>query len=214
MPHVSAGFATKHRAFRATTDIFRSTVQPSAWRAACCLLIGPIVLPSNSPLKNTSTSPYFVNTYRTTDKIIFTIDSRRLKTNNFVRLGSSLFWDVIQRWSVVTDVSDSQSVPCWMPRNVGNYQSTLRNIAEERGPHLHRGRRLKSCARQDLRLLQLVLFRWQSSEFLRVRFALAPTFRRNVLPPSSRCGKPLKRVGQWNETIYTGRHKRRRPVRI
>ena len=51
MPHVSAGFATKLRAFRVTTDIFQPMVQPSAWKAACCLLIGPLLslatLPSN-----------------------------------------------------------------------------------------------------------------------------------------------------------------------
>lgn len=43
----------------------------------------------------------------------------------YVILESSLFWNIIQRWLVITDVSGNLSVPSrskfWMPRNVGNY---------------------------------------------------------------------------------------------
>lgn len=147
---VRAGYATQHRAFRGTNDIFRSTVQPSAWKDACCFLIDPITLPSNSPLKNIH-FPYFVNIYKTTDKIIFIIDSRRLKTNNFISewdlrssgMLSNVDWQLLTfRAAYRTHLQVSRS-ECCMPRNVGNYQPTLHNIAEARRPHLHRGRRLK-----------------------------------------------------------------------
>ena len=55
-------------------------------------------------------------------------------------------------WQLVNDVSEqpicpffrSQEVQGNLSRNVGNNQSTLRNIPEERRSHLHRGRSLKS----------------------------------------------------------------------
>jgi len=43
-------------------------------------------------------------------------------------MGPSLFWDVTQRRFVVTEVSG-------LYKNVGNYQSTPRNIPEERRPY-------------------------------------------------------------------------------
>ena len=54
--------------------------------------------------------------------------------------------------AVFTDVSGQPTVPIFkgidrLSRDVGNYQSTLHNIPEERGSHLHRGRSLRSYIR-------------------------------------------------------------------
>ena len=72
-------------------------------------------------------------------------------------LPGPIFWDVTQRiLLVVIGVSVYPIAPildCWtlddetdrLSRNVyNNYQYTLRNIAEERRPHIHRGGSLKS----------------------------------------------------------------------
>jgi len=78
-------------------------------------------------------------------------------------LGSSLFWDVTQRWSISyrrfgTTYRSSLTRPvqdesltledetATMSRNVGTYPSSPRNILEGRRSHLHRGWRLKNPA--------------------------------------------------------------------
>jgi hypothetical protein len=79
----------------------------------------------------------------------------------------SLFWDGKQRKLVVTDVSGQPIGPIFkgqsvqefcltlenesdrLPRNGGNYQSTLHNIPEELRSHLHHGQSLKSCIVND-----------------------------------------------------------------
>lgn len=61
-----------------------STTKYAVGRMLLYLLMRPITPPCKTPLKNMSTSPQFANIHKTTDKIIFTINSRRLKTNNFV----------------------------------------------------------------------------------------------------------------------------------
>jgi len=81
-------------------------------------------------------------------------------------LRSSLFWDVTQRTLVsicrgfgTTSLSRLQGSsssarplkigPISCPEtSVNNYQSTLRNISEERRSHLQRGGILKTCALQ------------------------------------------------------------------
>jgi hypothetical protein len=64
------------------------------------------------------------------------------------RRSSLFFWDVTQRTLSVTDVSGQSIDPIFqdledetdsLSQNVGDYQSTLRNIPEERRPHLRRG---------------------------------------------------------------------------
>jgi hypothetical protein len=62
-------------------------------------------------------------------------------------MGSSLFWDVTQHRLTFTDVSRQLICPIFrdqttpedrinrLCRNVGNYQSTLRNISEARRSH-------------------------------------------------------------------------------
>jgi len=51
----------------------------------------------------------------------------------FATWGLPLFWDVTQRWLVI---SYRRFVKVYWSRKVGNYQSTLCNIPEERRPHL------------------------------------------------------------------------------
>jgi len=70
-------------------------------------------------------------------------------------LRSSLLWYVTKRKLVFTDVSRRSIGPIFKGQawhnlddgtktSVTNYQSTLRNISEERRSHLHRGESLKS----------------------------------------------------------------------
>ena len=72
------------------------------------------------------------------------------------QLRSSLFWDVTQRRSVVRYRSfgttyrflDPWRLDPWVvPKRRLHYQSTLRNIQEERRSHLYRGGSLKSMCR-------------------------------------------------------------------
>jgi hypothetical protein len=79
---------------------------------------------------------------------------------NYLNQPSSLFlWAVTQRRLVVTYITGQPIDPIFLDcltledginrlsRNVGNYQSTLRNIPDERWSHLHRAWSLKSRCR-------------------------------------------------------------------
>lgn len=58
-----------------------------------------------------------------------------------------VFWVVVHRWLIVTDVSEQPNSTIFkvVPKHkVINYQQSLRNIPEERSPHLHHGESLKS----------------------------------------------------------------------
>jgi len=68
-------------------------------------------------------------------------DYHTLKRNTLISLRSSVFCDVTQHWLVVTDRRFGRAC---LFRNVGNYQSTLRNIPEERMRSLNRHWSLKS----------------------------------------------------------------------
>jgi hypothetical protein len=93
----------------------------------------------------------------------------RLKRKALRSLRSSLFWDLTRHWLVVSCrrfrrayLSHRQASSS--PRRLlpVNYQSTLRNIAGERKPHLHRGGSLKS---QTLILLYIENDLTKISEF-------------------------------------------------
>jgi len=69
---------------------------------------------------------------------------------------STLFWDVTQNIAVIPDVSGQPIGPTFKGQmkmgpkgrpetSIRNYCYTLRNITEDRGFPLLRGRRLKSC---------------------------------------------------------------------
>jgi hypothetical protein len=100
---------------------------------------------------------------------------------------SSLFWSVPQRWLVVTDVSRKVIGPSsgvkrskknvssekndssrtdqllkmgadGLSQNVGNYQSTLRNIPEEQLSRLYRRGSPKSCRKMVRRMATVTIF--------------------------------------------------------
>jgi hypothetical protein len=93
---------------------------------------------------------------------------KKFLISKITRSKSSLLWDVTQSKLVgsyrrfgATYRSHIQGssliLEDWtnmLLRNIGNYQSTLRNIPEERRSHLHRGGNLKSCKTTRLSLLE------------------------------------------------------------
>jgi len=76
------------------------------------------------------TTPYILNYFR----------NKEIKR---FMLRYSLFWDVTQRVSVVTDVSGQTSSTIFNIQAITNNQYRLRNIPEERMSHLDRGEDLK-----------------------------------------------------------------------
>ena len=56
---------------------------------------------------------------------------------------SSLSYDITQRSLAISLRRFGTAAPIGCPPNVSNYQSTLRNVSEERKPHLQREGSLK-----------------------------------------------------------------------
>jgi len=79
-------------------------------------------------------------------------DPKTEPSNHETGMRSSFFRHVKRRWLVAGYRRSRQTIG--PETSVTNYQSTLRNIPQEGGPHLYSGGSLKSRKKQELQLVK------------------------------------------------------------